>query len=98
MTATRELGRSGLQVAPVAFGGNVFGWTIDEHDSLRVLSAACEAGITSIDTAPVLIIGTTRDPATPYAWAKSLRKTIKHSKGAPHVGEDTEKIRKEFGI
>jgi crotonobetainyl-CoA:carnitine CoA-transferase CaiB-like acyl-CoA transferase len=25
-------------------------------------------------------------------------KTIKHSKGAPHVGEDTEKIRKEFGI
>ena len=36
--------------------------------------------ITSIDTAPILIIGTTRDPATPYAWAKSLRKTIKHSK------------------
>ena len=36
--------------------------------------------ITSIDTAPVLIIGTTRDPATPYAWAKSLRKTIKNSK------------------
>jgi hypothetical protein len=27
-----------------------------------------------------LIIGTTRDPATPYAWAKSLRKTIKNSK------------------
>jgi hypothetical protein len=25
-------------------------------------------------------------------------KTVKHTKGAPHVGEDTEKIREEFGI
>jgi len=36
--------------------------------------------ITSINTAPILIIGTTRDPATPYDWAKSLRKTINGSR------------------
>ena len=36
--------------------------------------------ITSITTAPILVIGTTRDPATPYAWAQSLHKTIKGSR------------------
>ena len=30
MTRFRELGRSGLQVGPIAFGGNVFGWSVDE--------------------------------------------------------------------
>lgn len=51
MKASIALGHSGLEVSPLVLGGNVFGWTLDEHDSLRVLSAACEAGITSIDTA-----------------------------------------------
>jgi aryl-alcohol dehydrogenase-like predicted oxidoreductase len=27
---TRELGKSGLKVAPLALGTNVFGWTVDE--------------------------------------------------------------------
>lgn len=51
MKASIALGHSGLEVSPLVLGGNVFGWTLNEHDSLRVLSAACEAGITSIDTA-----------------------------------------------
>lgn len=51
MKASVALGHSGLEVSPLVLGGNVFGWTIDERDSMRVLSAACEAGITSIDTA-----------------------------------------------
>ncbi|HAU81163.1 MAG TPA: alcohol dehydrogenase, partial [Stenotrophomonas sp.] len=37
MTATRELGRSGLHVAPIAFGGNVFGWSADEKTSFALL-------------------------------------------------------------
>jgi aryl-alcohol dehydrogenase-like predicted oxidoreductase len=37
MIPTRELGRSGLWVAPLAFGGNVFGWTADEGASFAVL-------------------------------------------------------------
>ena len=31
----RRLGQSSLQIAPLAFGGNVFGWTADESDLLR---------------------------------------------------------------
>ncbi|HSV53943.1 MAG TPA: aldo/keto reductase, partial [Burkholderiaceae bacterium] len=36
---TRQLGRSGLQVSPLCFGGNVFGWTIDEATSFSLLDA-----------------------------------------------------------
>ena len=50
---TRELGRSGLRVAPLAFGGNVFGWTADETRSFELLDAFVEAGCNLIDTADV---------------------------------------------
>ncbi len=49
----RELGRSGLQVAPLAFGGNVFGWTADEPTSFSLLDAFVDAGFNLIDTADV---------------------------------------------
>ena len=49
----RPLGRSGLHVPPLCFGGNVFGWTIDEAMSHRLLDALLEAGLTFIDTADV---------------------------------------------
>ncbi len=49
----RKLGGSGLEVAPLAFGGNVFGWTIDEPTSFRLLDAYVAAGFNFIDTADV---------------------------------------------
>jgi aryl-alcohol dehydrogenase-like predicted oxidoreductase len=49
----RPLGRSGLSTAPLAFGGNVFGWTADEAMSFRLLDAFVDAGFTLIDTADV---------------------------------------------
>jgi aryl-alcohol dehydrogenase-like predicted oxidoreductase len=49
----REIGKSGLYVAPLAFGGNVFGWTIDEPMSFRLLDAFVDAGFNLIDTADV---------------------------------------------
>jgi aryl-alcohol dehydrogenase-like predicted oxidoreductase len=49
----RKLGNSGLQVAPLALGGNVFGWTIDEATSFRVLDAFVDAGFNLVDTADV---------------------------------------------
>jgi aryl-alcohol dehydrogenase-like predicted oxidoreductase len=49
----RELGRSGLKVAPLALGGNVFGWTADETTSFAVLDAFVEGGCNLIDTADV---------------------------------------------
>ena len=47
----RELGHSGLQVAPLAFGGNVFGWTADEPTSFALLDAFVDFGCNLIDTA-----------------------------------------------
>ena len=47
----RTLGRSGLAIAPLAFGGNVFGWTADETTSFQLLDAFVAAGCNFIDTA-----------------------------------------------
>ena len=49
----RPLGRSGLQVAPLALGGNVFGWTADEKASFAVLDAFVDAGFNLVDTADI---------------------------------------------
>ncbi|HVK10652.1 MAG TPA: aldo/keto reductase [Gemmataceae bacterium] len=50
---TRTLGRSGIEVGPLALGGNVFGWTIDEAASFEVLDAFVASGHNLIDTADV---------------------------------------------
>ena len=50
---SRPLGRSGLTVAPLALGGNVFGWTADEAASFAVLDAFVDDGFNLIDTADV---------------------------------------------
>jgi aryl-alcohol dehydrogenase-like predicted oxidoreductase len=46
-----KFGRTGFQIAPLAFGGNVFGWTADEPTSFKLLDAFVEAGGNLIDTA-----------------------------------------------
>src|SRR6478752_1860096 len=47
----RPLGQSGLSIAPLVLGGNVFGWTIDEKRSFEILDAFVDAGFDAIDTA-----------------------------------------------
>ena len=49
----RNLGNSDLLVAPIAFGGNVLGWTANEKSSFEILSAFTDAGFNLIDTADV---------------------------------------------
>jgi aryl-alcohol dehydrogenase-like predicted oxidoreductase len=49
----RPLGRTGLQIAPIVFGGNVFGWTADDRRSFALLDAFVDAGFNAIDTADV---------------------------------------------
>jgi hypothetical protein len=53
MSQLRPLGRSGLMVSPLAFGGNVFGWTVDEATSFKLLDAWLDAGFNFVDTADV---------------------------------------------
>lgn len=48
---TRTLGRTNIQVAPLVFGGNVFGWTVDAERSFGLLDAFIDRGFNFIDTA-----------------------------------------------
>jgi aryl-alcohol dehydrogenase-like predicted oxidoreductase len=48
---TRPLGRTGIFIAPLVLGGNVFGWTADEATSFAILDRFAEAGFNAIDTA-----------------------------------------------
>jgi aryl-alcohol dehydrogenase-like predicted oxidoreductase len=49
----RPLGSTGLEIAPVVFGGNVFGWTVDKKASFELLDAMVDAGLNALDTADV---------------------------------------------
>ncbi len=49
----RQLGQSSLHVAPITFGGNVFGWTADEKASFALLDSFVASGFNFIDTADV---------------------------------------------
>src|SRR5260370_32422844 len=49
----RRLGNSGLEIAPIVFGGNVFGWTADEETSFKLLDGFVAAGFNAVDTADV---------------------------------------------
>jgi aryl-alcohol dehydrogenase-like predicted oxidoreductase len=53
MASLRELGHSGLHIAPLVLGSNVFGWTADEKTSFAVLDAFVAGGGNAIDTADV---------------------------------------------
>ena len=53
MLAKRPLGRTGLSISPLVFGGNVFGWTADTRTSFDLLDRFVEAGFETVDTADV---------------------------------------------
>jgi len=52
----RKLGTSGFEIAPLALGGNVFGWTADAATSLSIIDAFVACGFSLIDTADVYSI------------------------------------------
>lgn len=49
----RRIGNSGIEVSPLCFGGNIFGWTVDEPTSFQLLDAFVGEGFEFIDTADV---------------------------------------------
>jgi len=51
MENKKELGNSALLVSPLTFGGNVFGWTLNEQESFKILDGFIESGFNFIDTA-----------------------------------------------
>lgn len=48
-----KTGQTDLEVSPINFGGNVFGWTLNEQESFEILDAFTDAGFNFIDTADI---------------------------------------------
>ncbi len=51
MMNKRKLGKTGMEISPLIFGGNIFGWTVDPATSFKLLDAFVAAGFNSVDTA-----------------------------------------------
>ena len=51
MVDRRTLGNSGISIGPLIFGGNVFGWTVDDQGAFTLLDAFVASGFNCIDTA-----------------------------------------------
>jgi aryl-alcohol dehydrogenase-like predicted oxidoreductase len=51
MMNKRKLGKTELEISPLVFGGNIFGWTVDQATSFKLLDAFVAAGFNSVDTA-----------------------------------------------
>src|SRR5258708_34992525 len=49
----RKVGKTELEISPLVFGGNVFGWTVDQATSFKLLDAFFAASFNSVDTADV---------------------------------------------
>jgi aryl-alcohol dehydrogenase-like predicted oxidoreductase len=49
----RKLGKTGMEIAPLVFGGNIFGWTVDQSRTFQLLDAFAAAGFDAVDTADV---------------------------------------------
>jgi hypothetical protein len=52
----RKLGRSGISIAPLVLGGNVFGWTADEPTSFAILDRFVDPDFNAIDTSIRLLL------------------------------------------
>lgn len=72
----RQLGRTDLSVSPLCFGGNVFGWTLDEQGSFAVLDAYIDGGGNFIDTADVYGKGTSESILGRWMSARKNRDRI----------------------
>lgn len=51
----QQLGNTDLQIPPIVFGGNVFGWTLNEQESFDMLDRLLDAGFNTIDTADTYV-------------------------------------------
>ena len=72
----RPLGRSELVIEPLVFGGNVFGWTVDQKTGFDVLDAYVDDGFTAIDTADVYGKGKSETMIGEWLKARGNRESL----------------------
>src|SRR2546421_5404073 len=96
----RKLGNSGLEIAPVVFGGNVFGWTADEATSFHLLDAFVAAGFNAVDTADVYSkwVPGNRGGGAETIIGKRLKRSEKRQRGiiATKIGSEKEPGKKRI--
>ncbi len=96
----RKLGASGIEIAPLVLGGNVFGWTADKSASFAILDAFMDAGFNAIDTADVYSIfvpghkgGESETVLGEWMKARGNRdKVVLITKGGLPMGEDAQGV------
>jgi aryl-alcohol dehydrogenase-like predicted oxidoreductase len=100
----RKLGASGIEVAPLVLGGNVFGWTADKDASFAILDAFMDVGFNAIDTADVYSIfvpghkgGESETVLGEWMKARGNRnKVVLITKGGLPMGEDLKGLSKDY--
>lgn len=56
--------------------GKVFAWMLTGCGGIQVQSSEKPGEIRAADAAPIVVVGTTRDPATPFQWAEALAEQL----------------------
>lgn len=100
----RKLGATGIDVAPLVLGGNVFGWTADRDTSFAILDAFMDAGLNAIDTADVYSIfvpghkgGESETVLGEWMKARKNRdKVVLITKGGLPMGPDLKGLSKDY--
>lgn len=102
----RKLGQSSIEIAPIVFGGNVFGWTADEQQSFKLLDALVDLGINMVDTANVYSawapghVGGESESIMGKWFAKSGKrdKVVVATKVGMPMGDGSEGLKKDYII
>ncbi|MFM2477918.1 aldo/keto reductase [Celerinatantimonas sp. MCCC 1A17872] len=102
----RKLGQSSIEIAPIVFGGNVFGWTADEQQSFKLLDALVDLGINMVDTANVYSawapghVGGESESIMGRWFAKSGKrdKVVVATKVGMPMGDGSEGLKKDYII
>lgn len=100
----RKLGNTGIAIAPLVLGGNVFGWTADRETSFAILDAFLEAGFNAIDTAdvynryaPGLVGGESESLIGEWMESRGVRdRVVLITKGGLPMGEGLEGLGSDY--
>ena len=100
----RKLGDTGIAIAPLVLGGNVFGWTADRETSFAILDAFLDAGFNAIDTAdvynryaPGLVGGESESLIGEWLESRGVRdRVVLITKGGLPMGEGLEGLGSDY--
>ena len=86
---TRDINQMKRDAAQIAKAAPIFGPYLGYGGLIckYLPMVKVESVVRTKTNAPIIIIGTTRDPATPYAWAQGLHRVLTNSQLLTYVGD-----------